>query len=72
MSITIRATPSSEYVFQSWSGLASGSSLSTTVTMDSDKAVVANFVKIQDPLVSVFLDLIMNYQVYCVINQEVC
>ena len=42
---TITATPSSEYVFQSWSGSASGSSLSTTVTMDSDKAVVANFVK---------------------------
>ena len=42
---TVTATPSSEYVFQSWSGSASGSSLSTTVTMDSDKAVVANFVK---------------------------
>ena len=54
---TIRATPSSEYVFQSWSGSASGSSLSTTVTMDSDKAVVANFVKIQDPLVSAFFGL---------------
>ena len=35
---TITATPSSEYVFQSWSGSASGSSPSTTVTMDSDKA----------------------------------
>ena len=42
---TVRATASSEYVFQSWSGSASGSSPSTTVTMDSDKAVVANFVK---------------------------
>jgi len=42
---TVTATASSEYVFQSWSGSASGSSLSTTVTMDSDKAVVANFVK---------------------------
>ena len=42
---TVTATPSSEYVFQSWSGSASGSSPSTTVTMDSDKAVVANFVK---------------------------
>ena len=42
---TVTATPSAEYVFQSWSGSASGSSPSTTVTMDSDKAVVANFVK---------------------------
>ena len=42
---TVTATASSEYVFQSWSGSASGSSPSTTVTMDSDKAVVANFVK---------------------------
>ena len=41
----ITATPSSEYVFQSWSGSASGTSPSTTVTMNSDKAVVANFVK---------------------------
>jgi hypothetical protein len=42
---TVTANPSAEYVFQSWSGSASGSSPSTTVTMDSDKAVVANFVK---------------------------
>jgi len=42
---TVTATASAEYVFQSWSGSASGSSPSTTVTMDSDKAVVANFVK---------------------------
>ena len=42
---TITATPSSEYVFQSWSGSASGTSPSTTVTMNSDKAVIANFVK---------------------------
>ena len=43
--VTVTATPSAEYVFQSWSGSASGSSPSTTVTMDSDKEVVANFVK---------------------------
>ena len=42
---TVTANPSAEYVFQSWSGSASGSSTSTNVTMDSDKAVVANFVK---------------------------
>ena len=43
----ITATPSSEYIFQSWSGSASGTSPSTTVTMNSDKAVVANFIKKQ-------------------------
>ena len=46
----ITATPSSEYVFQSWSGSASGTSPSTTVTMNSDKAVVANFIKKKYPL----------------------
>ena len=41
---TITATASSEYVFQSWSG-ATGSSNSTSVVMNSDKSVTANFVK---------------------------
>jgi surface protein len=41
---TITATPSSEYVFQSWSG-ATGSTNSTSVVMSSDKSVTANFVK---------------------------
>ena len=47
---TITATPSSEYLFERWSGSASGTSPSITVTMDSDKAVVANFIKKQYPL----------------------
>jgi len=41
---TITATASSEYLFQSWSG-AIGSSNSTSVVMNSDKSVTANFVK---------------------------
>ena len=41
---TITATASSEYVFQSWSG-ATGSTNSTSVVMNSDKSVTANFVK---------------------------
>ena len=41
---SITATASSEYVFQSWSG-ATGSSNSTSVVMNSDKSVTANFVK---------------------------
>ena len=46
---TITATPSAEYVFQSWSG-ATGSTSSTSVVMNSDKSVTANFVKKQYPL----------------------
>ena len=41
---TITATASSEYVFQSWSG-TTGSTNSTSVVMNSDKSVTANFVK---------------------------
>jgi len=41
---TIIASPSAEYVFQNWSG-ATGSASSTTVVMNSDKLVTANFVK---------------------------
>ena len=39
---TITATASSEYLFQSWSG-ATGSTNSTSVIMNSDKNVIANF-----------------------------
>ena len=41
---TITASPSSDYVFQSWLG-ATGSTSSTIVVMNSDKTVTANFVK---------------------------
>ena len=41
---TITASPSSDYVFQSWSG-ATCSTNSTSVVMNSDKTVTANFVK---------------------------
>jgi len=41
---TITAIASSEYLFQSWSG-ATGSTNSTSVVMNSDKSVTANFVK---------------------------
>jgi surface protein len=41
---TITATPAAEYLFQSWSG-ATGSTNSTSVVMNSDKSVTANFIK---------------------------
>ena len=40
---SLSATASAEYVFQSWTG-ATGSE-ETTIVMNSDKTVVANFVK---------------------------
>ena len=41
--ISITAIPAAEYVFQSWTG-ATGTE-ETTIVMNSDKTVVANFVK---------------------------
>lgn len=41
--VTITATPNSTWKFDNWSGDASGTSATTTVKMDSDKTVVANF-----------------------------
>ena len=42
--VVLNATPSAEYTFFAWSGV-SGSSASTSIVMDSDKSVVALFVK---------------------------
>jgi uncharacterized repeat protein (TIGR02543 family) len=41
--VTLTASPSVGYVFTGWSGDASGTSSSTTVTMNSNKNVIANF-----------------------------
>ena len=43
-SVTLIATPFEEYVFDSWTG-ADGTTSTTTITMDSNKSVVANFIK---------------------------
>ena len=42
--VVLNATPSAEYTFFAWSGV-SGSSTSTSIVMDSDKAVTAVFTK---------------------------
>lgn len=49
-SFTLTATPSSGYEFVSWSGDASGTNPTVTITMDSDKNVVANFVTIMQEI----------------------
>ena len=43
--VSIKATPSAEYLFEGWSGDAVGSSNPLSVVMDSDKSIVANFIK---------------------------
>jgi uncharacterized repeat protein (TIGR02543 family) len=42
--VTLTATPASGYTFGSWSGGASGSSATTTVTMNANTTVTANFI----------------------------
>ena len=44
--VVLNATPNEEYVFFSWSG-ATGDNNNTSIVMDSDKSVVALFVKKQ-------------------------
>ncbi|WP_079701505.1 InlB B-repeat-containing protein [Daejeonella lutea] len=44
--VVLTATPSTGYVFSSWSGSASGSTNPLTVTMDQDKNITANFTAI--------------------------
>ena len=48
-SVTLTATPASGYIFDHWSGDASGSSPTITVTMDSNKSIIASFRAIQTP-----------------------
>ena len=43
-SVTLNATPSGEYLFDRWSGDASGTSSSIDIQVDGNKNVVANFV----------------------------
>jgi uncharacterized repeat protein (TIGR02543 family) len=45
--VTLTATASTGYIFDYWSGDASGSNPVTTVTMDGNKAVIAHFTHIE-------------------------
>jgi hypothetical protein len=42
--VTLTANPSTGYAFSSWSGDASGSTNPTTITMNANKSVTANFI----------------------------
>jgi uncharacterized repeat protein (TIGR02543 family) len=41
--VTLTASPASGYIFDHWSGGVSGTTSTITITMDSDKNVIANF-----------------------------
>ncbi len=45
--VNITAVPSQNYVFNSWSGDASGSQNPLTITVDDNKNIIANYSKIQ-------------------------
>jgi uncharacterized repeat protein (TIGR02543 family) len=47
--VTIAAIPESGYRFSGWSGDASGTDNPVTITMDSDKSITANFIRIIYP-----------------------
>jgi uncharacterized repeat protein (TIGR02543 family) len=55
--VQLTATPSLGYVFSSWSGDATGSQNTVTVTMNADKTVTANFLPVGNGFT---LDVIAN------------
>jgi uncharacterized repeat protein (TIGR02543 family) len=48
--VMLTASPASGYAFDNWSGDASGTSSTITITMDSDKSLTANFKTMPAPL----------------------
>ena len=52
-SVTLTATPATGYRFDRWSGDVSGNVTSTTITMNADKSVTANFIKVYTLTVTV-------------------
>ena len=44
-SVSLTATPAGEYLFENWSGDASGNTASVSVSMMGNKTVTANFIK---------------------------
>jgi uncharacterized repeat protein (TIGR02543 family) len=49
--VSLSATAASGYVFDYWSGSASGTGPNISITMDSDKHVTANFTAVSGPVV---------------------
>jgi len=58
--VTLTAVPAADWVFDHWSGDASGTTLTTIITMDSDKTVMAVFN--EQPTYMIYLPLtVRNY-----------
>jgi len=57
--VTLTASPASGYTFDHWSGGASGTASTITITMDSDKSLIANFETVST--VSVDYEVIILY-----------
>ena len=57
--VTLTASPASGYTFHQWSGTASGTTSTITITMDSDKSLTAHFETI--PKVSVDYEVIILF-----------
>jgi uncharacterized repeat protein (TIGR02543 family) len=49
-SVPLTATPATNYVFVSWGGDASGTSPTTSITMDADKSITASFALVKRTL----------------------
>lgn len=58
--VTLTASPASGYTFDHWSGDASGTTSTITITMDSDKSLFANFKTIST--VSVDYEVVLLYE----------
>lgn len=56
--VTLTAVPNSGYMFSHWSGHATGNNATTTITMDGNKNVTANFEVI--PITYRYLKLVMT------------
>jgi len=59
-SVNLEAVPASGYSFANWSGDLSGSDNPTTITMDSDKEVVAHFTQIPQITYTLTVDVSPN------------
>ena len=51
-SVTVEAVPASGYLFKNWGGDLSGTDNPTTIVLDCDKSITANFSQISDNQVS--------------------
>lgn len=60
--VTLTANPANGYKFTSWSGGASGSVNTVTLTLDTNKSVMANFTTVSEVTASVMVDPTVRFQ----------